>query len=151
MAYNAVGYLNQQQQVVGGLNATGGLSATLNNAVVSQSSIAQYPTIADFPEYGSSKILYIDQSTMRAYVWYEDNYSSISGNNGIESISVDGVELIPVDNNVNIPLGDDLQADAQGVINIIKANAVEQDNTRPITAAAVYTEVGNINALLATI
>lgn len=31
------------------------------------------------------------------------------------------------------------------------ANSVEQDNTRPITAAAVYTEIGNINALLATI
>ena len=34
---------------------------------------------------------------------------------------------------------------------ITPANAVEEDNTRPITAAAVYTEVGNINALLATI
>ena len=31
------------------------------------------------------------------------------------------------------------------------ASSVEQDNTRPITAAAVYTEIGNINALLATI
>lgn len=30
-------------------------------------------------------------------------------------------------------------------------NAVEPDNTKPITAAAVYAEVGNINALLATI
>lgn len=34
---------------------------------------------------------------------------------------------------------------------ITPANAVEEDNTRPITAAAVYTEVGNINALLAAI
>lgn len=72
MAYNAVGYLNQQQQVVGGLNATGGLSATLNNAVVSQSSIAQYPSIDDFPATGSSKILYVDQGTMTAYLWEED-------------------------------------------------------------------------------
>lgn len=31
------------------------------------------------------------------------------------------------------------------------ANSAEEDNTRPITAAAVYTEIGNINALLATI
>lgn len=31
------------------------------------------------------------------------------------------------------------------------ADEVEQDNTKPITAAAVYAEVGNINALLATI
>ena len=34
---------------------------------------------------------------------------------------------------------------------ITPATSVEQDNTRPITAAAVYTEIGNINALLATI
>lgn len=31
------------------------------------------------------------------------------------------------------------------------ATSAEQDNTRPITAGAVYTEIGNINALLATI
>jgi hypothetical protein len=30
-------------------------------------------------------------------------------------------------------------------------DAVEKDNTKPVTSAAVYTEVGNINALLATI
>lgn len=34
---------------------------------------------------------------------------------------------------------------------ISPANSVEQDNTRPITAAAVYTEVGNIHAILAII
>lgn len=34
---------------------------------------------------------------------------------------------------------------------ITPADSPEQDNTRPITAAAVYTTVGNINALLATI
>ena len=34
---------------------------------------------------------------------------------------------------------------------ITPANRAEQDNTKPITSAAVYTEIGNINALLATI
>lgn len=34
---------------------------------------------------------------------------------------------------------------------VAPASSVEEDNTRPITAAAVYTEIGNINALLATI
>lgn len=34
---------------------------------------------------------------------------------------------------------------------ITPANSPEEDNTRPITAAAVYTEIGNINALLRTI
>lgn len=39
--------------------------------------------------------------------------------------------------------GDTLEVDA--------ADAVERDNTRPVTSAAVYTEVGNIDALLQTI
>ena len=34
---------------------------------------------------------------------------------------------------------------------VTPASQAEQDNTRPITAAAVYNEIGNINALLATI
>ena len=34
---------------------------------------------------------------------------------------------------------------------VAPANSAEQDNTRPITAGAVYTEIGNINALLAII
>lgn len=34
---------------------------------------------------------------------------------------------------------------------VLPADSPEEDNTRPITAAAVYTTVGNINALLATI
>lgn len=34
---------------------------------------------------------------------------------------------------------------------VTPASNAEKDNTRPITSAAVYTEIGNINALLATI
>ena len=34
---------------------------------------------------------------------------------------------------------------------VAPATSAEQDNTLPITSAAVYTEIGNINALLATI
>ena len=47
-------------------------------------------------------------------------------------------------------LGDDLEI-TNGVLNIIKASSAEQDNTHPITAAAVYTVIGNINAILETI
>lgn len=50
-----------------------------------------------------------------------------------------------------IIVGEDLEITQQGVLSVTKANAVEQDNTHPITSAAVYTEVGNINALLQTI
>ena len=34
---------------------------------------------------------------------------------------------------------------------VTPATSAEQDNTRPITAGAVYTEIGNINALLSII
>lgn len=45
-------------------------------------------------------------------------------------------------------VGEDLDITEEGVLSVLKTNIVEKDNTRPITAAAVYTEVGNINALL---
>lgn len=34
-------------------------------------------------------------------------------------------------------------------LSVDTANAVEEDNTKPVTSAAVYTEIGNIEALLA--
>ena len=46
----------------------------------------------------------------------------------------------------------DLKLDAAtNTLSVDTAAAVEKDNTKPVTSAAVYTEVGNINALLATI
>lgn len=48
-------------------------------------------------------------------------------------------------------VGENLAITQAGVLSVITADEVEHDNTRPITSAAVYTEVGNINALLATI
>ena len=49
-------------------------------------------------------------------------------------------------------IGDGLKLDAAtNTLSVDTAAAVEKDNTTPVTSAAVYTEVGNINALLATI
>lgn len=48
-------------------------------------------------------------------------------------------------------VGRDLNITEQGVLSVTKANSVEEDNTHPITAAAVFVEVGNINVLLETI
>lgn len=49
-------------------------------------------------------------------------------------------------------IGSGLKLDAAtNTLSVDTAAAVEKDNTKPITSAAVYTEVGNINALLATI
>lgn len=47
-------------------------------------------------------------------------------------------------------IGENLKV-VNGVLSVDTAPNVEQDNTKPITSAAVYVEVGNINALLALI
>ena len=47
-------------------------------------------------------------------------------------------------------IGDGLKV-KNGKLSVDTATAAEQDNTKPITSGAVYTAVGNINALLATI
>ena len=64
-----------------------------------------------------------------------------------------GVDLYPATKYSlgGIIVGEDLAVTTTGLLSVVKANAVEQDNTHPITAAAVFTEVGNINALLQTI
>lgn len=51
----------------------------------------------------------------------------------------------------SIIVGEDLAITQSGVLSVIKADRVEQDNTHPITSAAVHTEIGNIDAILRTI
>lgn len=48
-------------------------------------------------------------------------------------------------------VGDNLTITEEGVLSVLTANEAEADNTRPITAAAVQTELGNISILLETI
>lgn len=40
---------------------------------------------------------------------------------------------------------------SNGILSVNTAQSVEEDNTLPITSKAVYTEIGNINAILKTI
>ena len=47
-------------------------------------------------------------------------------------------------------IGDGLKV-VEGTLMVDTADAVEEDNTRPVTSAAVYVEIGNIEALLANI
>lgn len=48
-------------------------------------------------------------------------------------------------------VGDNLKIDGEGRLSVDTADDVDGDNTRPITAAAVYATVGNIEVLLGTI
>ena len=51
----------------------------------------------------------------------------------------------------NLTLGHALMWDKQGRLAVQVADEAEADNTLPITAAAVHTELGNIEILLQTI
>lgn len=46
-----------------------------------------------------------------------------------------------------VQIGDGLKLE-DNVLSVDTADKVEQDNTKPVTSAAVYTVVGNINAIL---
>ena len=50
-----------------------------------------------------------------------------------------------------IKVGANLKITKDGVLTVDTADAVEQDNTKPVTSAAVHTEIGNIEVLLAAI
>ena len=52
---------------------------------------------------------------------------------------------------VSFEIDGTLKYDAQHRLGVNTTNEAAQDNTLPITAAGVYTQIGNINALLATI
>ncbi len=50
-----------------------------------------------------------------------------------------------------IIVGENLKITSEGVLSVDMAGDISEDNTRPISSAKVYTEIGNINALLETI
>lgn len=52
---------------------------------------------------------------------------------------------------VNFTPGNALELTSDGKLNVLTADKAEEDNTLPITSAAVATTVGNIEILLATI
>lgn len=57
----------------------------------------------------------------------------------------------PVDVGVNFEVDENTLRLEDGVLSVNTTDRMEADNTQPITSAGVYTQVGNINALLATI
>ena len=50
-----------------------------------------------------------------------------------------------------VRVGDNLSIDESGILSVETASDPEENNTKPITAAAVYATVGNIEILLGTI
>ena len=50
-----------------------------------------------------------------------------------------------------VRIGENLKITKDGILSVDTANAVEQDNTKPITSAAVHAAIGNIEVLLAAL
>ena len=77
----------------------------------------------------------------------------------IQSVSPEAIEKAvseyldehPVSGGVEFTTDFTLTLSDENVLSVNRAFSVEQDNTLPITSAAVHETVGNINALLATI
>lgn len=106
---------------------------------------------AENAEEASERYPYIRDTDKHWMVWdvaageYKDTGVVAEGGGGGGTPTWTGILNKPFERlgaNLKV-VGDALTVDTAG--------AVEQDNTRPITSAAVYTEVGNINALLALI
>lgn len=64
-----------------------------------------------------------------------------------------GGELTPAtkDKLGGVIVGDNLSVTRSGVLSVDTATDISADNTKPATAAQVYTQLGNIAALLRTI
>ena len=62
--------------------------------------------------------------------------------------SLEGITPATADKLGAVKIGDNLKITEEGVLSVDTAEAVEQDNTKPVTSAAVYTAKSNIEALL---
>lgn len=66
--------------------------------------------------------------------------------NSLEGVTPATAEKLGV-----IKVGNNLEITKDGVLSVTTTNDAEEDNTRPITSAGVYTQVGNIEILLAAL
>lgn len=69
----------------------------------------------------------------------------------VERVITQYLEENPIDTGIDFTTDETLTLSAENVLSVNRATEVEADNTLPITSAAVYETVGNINALLASI
>lgn len=64
------------------------------------------------------------------------------------------LDVVPVASSTilgGIKVGENLKIDENGVLSVDTATDVEQDNTKPVTSAAVHVQLGNVEALLSAL
>ena len=63
----------------------------------------------------------------------------------------EGMDFASPDRAGIIKVGDNLAISEDGVLSVVTTDTAEQDNTKPMTSAGVYTLAGNIEVLLAAL
>lgn len=63
----------------------------------------------------------------------------------------EGMDFASPDRAGIIKVGENLTISEDGVLSVVTTNTAEQDNTKPMTSAGVYTLAGNIEVLLAAL
>ena len=117
-----------------------------------------YTKTSDAPEDISSIALYdadgltvqdADGKTVVMSMTYTSRYTGEQIDAGIEKAL--GLSIADGTKAGLVRVGDNLNITADGLLSVLTADDAEEDNTRPITSAAVNTIVGNIDVLLGTI
>jgi len=117
-----------------------------------------YTKTSDAPEDISSIALYdadgltvqdADGKTVVMNMTYTSRYTGAEIDAGIEKAL--GLSIADGTKAGLVRVGDNLDITADGLLSVLTADDAEEDNTRPITSAAVNTIVGNIDVLLGTI
>lgn len=93
----------------------------------------------------------LKKGTEVMYVEFDDFTGVLIGRMDGEGGSGGTVPIMTQDVAGIAKLGDSLIIDEEGRLSVDTADAAIQDNTKPITSAAVHTVVGNIEILLETI
>lgn len=92
------------------------------------------------------------------YLWDTDasawsSVGSLKGEKGDKGDKGDPADLAIATDTIlgGIKVGENLKIDENGVLSVDTATDVEQDNTKPVTSAAVHVQLGNVETLLAVL
>ena len=101
----------------------------------------------------------VQEASLAGSIYQQSNLSGniepsakLSGNISVPKVYYEGISTPATKDTLGlIKVGNNLIITEDGLLSVDVAIKVEEDNTRPITSAAVNTLVGNIDALLSTI
>lgn len=98
----------------------------------------------------NGKILYIKDASARKSIGSCDSLETDTKHCLVDAIN-ELCRKVGESGGIDFTTDETLTLSNEGILSVNTAKAVEQDNTLPITSAAVHVTVGNIEALLNTI